>query len=130
MEALAADLGVLQTANGRDHGVSAQTSTAVTNHTTPPMRSQGSQLIVLKVCIAFAFAVLIPSPFGGWPPISLLLWGLMGDPQSGTQAIAFMFGGAGLLAAYTSILFVTITLTWRGLTAGVRRVPQLGRRAS
>lgn len=85
-----------------------------------PAPARARQIVVLKVLVAFAFAVLIPSPFGGWPPISLLLWGLVGDPQSGMETLGSIGGGAGLLAIYTAALFGVATLATRGVAIILR----------
>jgi len=50
---------------------------------------------------AAGFAFVIPSPFGIMRPASLLLWGLVGDPRSFTEALASIGAGVALLAAYT-----------------------------
>jgi len=81
---------------------------------------QARRVAILKVLVGFGVAVLIPSPFGGWPPISLLLWGLFGDPQSGMETLEFIGGGGILLAFYTAVVFLVWTLATRWVLAILR----------
>jgi hypothetical protein len=56
--------------------------------------------------VAAFTALFIPSPFGMMPPLSLLLWGLVGDPRGFIEALASVAAGAGLLAIYTFSVWV------------------------
>lgn len=71
------------------------------------------QLWWLKVLIALFLAVQIPSPRGWWRPVSLILWGLAGDPDSRMQAVGLILVGVSLLAIYTSIGYWLLTLLER-----------------
>ena len=76
-----------------------------------------------KALVALTVAAFLPSPLGYWPPLSLILWGLVGDPRSLFEAAAFILGGTALLGAYTAIVFAILSGfqwgLWRAMKAMV-----------
>lgn len=73
-----------------------------------------------KALVALTVALLLPSPLGYWAPLTVILWGLVGDPRSRSEAAASAFGGAALIALYTAAIFVALT----GLQWALSRVMQ------
>jgi hypothetical protein len=81
-----------------------------------------------KALVALTLAALLPSPPGYWPPLTLILWGLLGNPRSLLEATASVAGGAALLAVYTAAIFGGLAaLQWvasramRGIAASNKR---------
>lgn len=63
-----------------------------------------------KWVLAFVVAIALPSPRGYWRPTSLILWALVGDPGSTTNALVSLFGGLMMLALYCLGAYVTLSM--------------------
>ena len=75
-----------------------------------------------RLAAAVLLATALPSPAGWWPPISLILWALIGDPRSTTDAFGSLFLGLCLLAAYATVIFWLLRLVELGLRRVVARL--------
>lgn len=64
----------------------------------------------LKAVLAIGLALLAPSPYGIWSPMSLILWALVGDPASTGDALASLSVGACLLVAYAAAAYGVVSL--------------------
>ena len=82
-----------------------------------------------KALVALTLAALLPSPRGYWPPLTLILWGLIGDPLSLLEAAASVAGGAALLALYTAAIFGGLTALQWAFSRGMRAMAASNRRA-
>jgi hypothetical protein len=71
--------------------------------------------------VALTIAAMVPSPLGYWPPLTLVLWGLVGDPRSPIEAATSIMGGAALLGLYTAVIFAILSAfqwaLWRAMKA-------------
>jgi hypothetical protein len=56
-------------------------------------------------------------------PISILLWGLVGDPNGAWDAARCVLFGGGLLAAYTGIVFLVVRFALKCVGVSVKRLP-------
>ena len=65
-----------------------------------------------KVRVAFAamLAFMVPAPRGYWPPESIILWSLIGDPQSAAECVGGLVLGTVWLGAYGVAFYALITL--------------------
>jgi hypothetical protein len=82
-----------------------------------------------KALVALTLAALLPSPPGYWSPLTLILWGLIGDPRSFLEATASVAGGAALLAAYAAVIFGGLTALQWAASRAMQHMAESNRRA-
>jgi hypothetical protein len=73
-------------------------------------------VLLLSLLIAGWF----PSPVGSWMPISILLWGLVGDPNGFWDAARCVLFGGGMLAAYAAIVFMALRYALKAVGVAVK----------
>ena len=82
----------------------------------------------LKAWSAAAIAVVLPAPFGYWRPISLILWGLVGDPRSWLEALESILAGVALGGAYWLVILGLLTGCERAALRAMRAMAAKNRR--
>jgi hypothetical protein len=58
-------------------------------------------------------AFMVPAPRGLWPPESIILWSLIGDPQSNLERFGGLLVGVLWLGAYGGVFYALITASLR-----------------
>jgi hypothetical protein len=92
----------------------------------PTRRSSGWRKSLLKALLSVGMAAYLPAPWMRWSPLSLLLWGLIGDPASIQEAVASAALGGTLLVTYAAAIYCVL----KGLEAGGAAMLEWSRRKS
>ncbi len=77
---------------------------------------------VIVAVLAVAATGLLPDPSGASNPLSILGWGLIGDPDGLRQALFFVAYGGCLVAVYSLVIYflVRFVLARAGVALGPR----------
>ena len=104
----------------RGRSVKAEHQRARSELPSRPTLKEGWPLLAL---LSF-LALFVPTPFGGWPPVSIILWGLVGDPPSSLVGLGYAIGGVAVCATYALTAYGSLAIGIPFLARLLRRGPR------